>query len=303
MENLSIIVLSFNTKEVIDECLSKLKKAVNYSKKVLKNKIEVIVIDNNSSDGSVEMIGRKHSWISLKALKENTGFSKGNNIGMKESKYSFILLLNSDCYVNENILVDALKYFENNSDCSVLGCKLILPSGKPQISVGYLPNPINTIFWISGISKLFFIDKIVKPIHPNSISVIKQEAQVEWAMGAFFMLKRKVYEETGGMDENIFMYGEEVEWCKRIKDAGFKMFFVPKISATHLDKASSKGDLTKPLIAEFAGIKIYFKKHYRNWYPIISVIIKIFLIVRIIVFILIFDKQRVRAYQEALNVI
>ncbi len=301
--DLSVVVLSFNTKEITDKCLSNLKESIKYCNNLLKNDVEVIVIDNASTDGSHEMIQKKHSWVKFLPMKENTGFSRGNNIGMKKSKNPFILLLNSDAYVNKETLYLSLRYFEEKPECDVLGCKLILPNGKQQISVGYLPNPINTIFWISGLSKLPLVDLLVKPIHPNSVSAVNKEKKVEWAMGAFLILKREVFEKTKGFNEEIFMYGEEVEWCKRIKDMGFVMYFVPKISATHLDKASSKFNLEKPLINEFRGIKVYFRKHYRSWYSLISLIIKVFLLVRILIFGLLLDRQRVRAYTQALFVV
>lgn len=291
--DLSVVILSFNTKDITDMSLERLHKAVIFCKKELGNKIEVIVVDNASSDGTSSMIKKKYPWVKLIESKVNTGFSKGNNIGMKESKYPYILLLNSDCFLYEDTLVDALNYFKIREDCDMLGVRLILPSGKTQISVGYLPDPWNTMLWISGIGGS-------RPIHPRSVS--GSEMQVEWAMGAFLMLKREVFEATGGFDEDIFMYGEEVEWCKRIKDKGFKVFYVPSIRADHIDKASSGGNIEKPLISEFKGIKVYYKKHYKNWYFFISLFIKLFLVIRIIIFGAMLNFPRVRAYSKALAI-
>src|SRR5581483_8829367 len=218
---------------------------------------------------------------------ENTGFSKGNNIGMRESKYPFILLLNSDCFVTESALYDALNYFEQNPNCGLLGAKLILPNGRVQISNGYLYNPVNIFFWIAGLPW-------VAPIHPRK--VMDKVSEVGWVMGAFFMLRREVFEKTGGFDENIFMYGEEVEWCKRIRDKGFKIFYVPSVVAKHLDKASSKADASGPFVKEIRGVMYFTQKHYKSWYPIVNLIVKIFLVVRIVFFGLRQDEVRVRAY-------
>lgn len=299
--DLSIVILSYNTKNITDRCLSKLKKSIRYCKNKLKNEIEVIVVDNNSSDNSPEMIKRKYPWVKLIVSRTNTGFSRGNNIGMKASSKPFILLINSDTFVKENTLFQALGYFENNPECDLMGCRLILRDDKTQISVGFLPTPINIVLWISGLQILPFLDKFTQPFHPRNQSFVQDEKQVEWAMGAFFLMKRDVFTKTGGFNESIFMYGEEVEWCKRIKDLGFKMFYVPSIEVIHLDKASSNFNLEKPFFKEIKGTFRYFQLHYPNDYTWIKIVIKCFLALRLVIFTILNNKTRTRAYREALK--
>ncbi len=301
--DLSVIVLSFNTKDITNECLEKLKKAVDFAEKEIGLKSEVIVLDNASSDGSIDLISQKHSWVKLITSPVNTGFSGGNNLAMKECKGKHILLLNSDAFVKENTLIDAINFFESHPDCDVLGCKLEFAHGSLQPSAGYLPTPINTTFWISGLSLLPFADYFVKPIHPKNDSFFEKMRQVEWVMGAFFMLNREVYERTKGFDDSIFMYGEEVEWCKRIEKKGFKMYYCPDFSITHLDKASSKGELAKPLLNEVKGLVRYFHQHYKNNYFIIKIILGFFLTLRLIIFTILGKSSRRKAYFEALKII
>lgn len=299
--DLSVIVLSYNTKDITDECLTKLKEAAGYCEKTLQNSVEVIVIENASSDSSAEMIKKKHPWVNLIISKTNTGFSGGNNLGMKKSSKPFILLLNSDAFVQKETLSTALQYFADHEECGVLGCQLRFADGRVQPSAGFLPTPFNTIFWISGFALLPFFNKLAPPIHPKDKAFFGHEHQVEWVMGAFFMLKREVYTKTGGFDESIFMYGEEVELCKRIKDLGYKMFYVPEFFITHLDKASSKFLLEKPLLNEIKGIVRYFHQHYPKDYSYVRLVIWFSLMLRIFAFAILGKGQRIKAYKEALS--
>ncbi|MDO8498432.1 MAG: glycosyltransferase family 2 protein [bacterium] len=301
--NLSVIVLSFNTKEITDECLKRLQSSVVSCQKKLRNKIEVIVVENASSDGSLEMVQQRHPWVKLIVSHENTGFSKGNNIGMKASQYPYILLLNSDSYVEEGTLETSLRYFESHPNCDALGCRQILPNGNIQVSAGFLPTPLNTILWISGLNIIPGVEKLVKPIHPRDKSFLNHEHQAEWVMGAFFMMTREVYEKTGGFDESIFMYGEEVELSKRINDLGFQIFYVPSITITHLDKASSQHLWEKPLLNEIKGLVRFFKQHYPQSYFLIKIVLALSLALRLVIFTLLRNTQRQKAYWQALTVI
>lgn len=293
--DLSVIILSYNTKEITHRCLMHLKAAKRHCEKELGNKIEIIVVDNGSEDGSAEMIKEDHPDVKLLALKENTGFSKGNNVGMVKSKYPIILLLNSDVYVEQESLYKALAYFRVNLNCDVLGSKLKYPSGKLQPSSGNLPNFLNTIFWIMGIPTL-------NAFHPTSRAYFSKAHQVGWVTGAFFMLKRQVFEKTGGFDENLFLYMEEVEWCKRILDHGFKIWYVPQVEVTHLHGASSRNPQIL-YIQELKGIKHYFRKYYPGGYFLLRMFLVLGLILRVIVFSLLGRTQRARAYVEGLSVI
>src|SRR3990167_11505617 len=185
--NLSVVILSYNTKDVTGRCLAKALAAKEYCEKKLKNKVEVIVLDNASADGSALAIKKDFPKVKLIAQKENLGFAKGNNLVMQKIKNPFILLLNSDCYLQEESLYKAIAYFRVNLNCDVLGARLNYASGLLQPSAGSLPNILNIIFWIFGL----------RGFHPNNKSYFSKAHPVGWIMGAFFMLKRQVFERTG----------------------------------------------------------------------------------------------------------
>lgn len=304
MLDLSIIVLSYNTKDITNECLMRLRLSVDRCQRKLGNEIEVIVLDNASKDGSWEMIEQKHKWVKLIKSKVNTGYSGGNNTGLKRAKFPIILLLNSDVFVEEDTLVRVLEYFKN-PNCDVLGPKLLFDDGSFQPSAGNLPNPLNTIFWILGISLIPGIGEFTTPFHPSYKSFFESPTVVPvgWITGAFFMFKREVYKKVGGFDERIFMYMDEVEFCKRIKNAGFQIWYIPSIKVTHLHGTSSKFNPHLAFVNELKGLRYYLKKYYSGSYWLVRMFLIVGLILRVMAFSILGKTKRARAYVEGLGVI
>ena len=291
--NLSVVILSFNTKDITSRCLSKLKIAKEYCEGRLKNKIQTIVLDNGSQDGTAQMIKSDFPWVKLIISKENLGFSKGNNLAMKQVKNPFVLLLNSDVYLEEESLYKAMAYFRVNLNCDVLGARLNYATGVLQLSAGGLPNPLNIISWIFGL----------RGFHPKAKKYFSKAHPVGWVMGAFFMLKKEVFDKTGGFDENLFMHMEEIEWCKRINDHKFQVWYVPQVSVVHLHGASTNFDLTASFLNELKGIKYYLLKHYRAYYLPVKLFLVFGLILRVIAFSILGKTKRARVYMEGLKVI
>lgn len=301
--DLSVIILSYNTKDITARCLEKVRTAKEYSEKRLKNKVEVIVVDNASSDGSAQMVKSDFPWVKLVASKENLGFSRGNNIAMEESKNPLVLLLNSDVYVEEESLYKAIAYFRVNLNCDSLGAKLTYASGALQPSAGSLPNPLNIIFWILGLSLLPVVNQLIPPFHPKDRKYFSKAHRVGWVMGAFLMLKREIFTKTGGFDEKLFMHMEEVEWCKRITDKKYKIWYAPQISVVHLHGASTNFDLSSSFLNELKGIKYYLRKHYGIFYLPVKLSMVLGLLLRILAFAILRKPKRVRVYMEGLKVI
>ncbi|MBI2314618.1 glycosyltransferase family 2 protein [Candidatus Daviesbacteria bacterium] len=301
--DLTVIILSFNTKDVTSRCLSKLKLTKEYCEARLKNKVGVIVLDNGSSDNSAQMIKADFPWVKLIVSKENLGFSKGNNLALKQAKNPFILLLNSDVYLEEESLYKALAYFRVNLNCDVSGARLNYATGNLQPSAGNLPNPLNIIFWILGLSLIPVINKLVPSFHPKDKKYFSKAHPAGWIMGAFFMLKKEVLEKTTGFDEKFFMHMEEIEWCKRIKDKNFKIWYVPQVSVIHLHGASTNFDLSSSFLNELKGIKYYLLKHYHNFYLFVKLFLVAGLILRVIAFSILGKTKRAKIYMEGLRVI
>ncbi len=299
---ISVIICTYNTKTLTLICLDNLKKSIAK----LGKPVETIVIENGN-DGTGKLIKKEYPWVKLIEPKENTGFAKGNNLGIrsanKNSKY--YLLLNSDALIKEETLTKAVAFMENHK-VDVLGCKLLLEDGTLQASGGYLPNPISVVAWIWGLDLIPVINTFLRPVHPKNKSLFDENNEFGWVMGAFLFLKKEVIEATKGMDENLFMYMEEVEWCKRIRDSGFSIWYTPSFEITHLDKASSKADPSKIkqiFKTEILGIIYYLKKYYNLQLFWLIPAIRIGLIARIIAFSLIGNNMRKVAYLETLKAI
>ena len=251
-----------------------------------------------TTDGSGGMILRKHPWVNLVTSKENLGFAKGNNLGFKKTnpKNKYLLLLNSDAFIRKDTLIKSVKYFEENNKCDVLGCKLENKDGKLQPSAGYLPTPLSVSLWMMGLNRF--------GVHPKNKGFFKKSKEVGWVTGAFIFMKREVFEKTHGFDEKLFMYMEEVEWCKRAKNLGYRIFYTPGFSITHLDKASAQGlpeNLTKVYRFEILGLKYYLGKYYHGHLIYLLPVIKLGIVARLIVFKFLGRELRQKAYSQLLK--
>ncbi len=267
---LSIIIVSFNTKKLLKECLGSIVKfdqRLDFSGKEIRADreeiipAEIIVVDNGSTDGSVEWLKAKSSpapvgagQVKLKAVfnNKNLGFGGANNQGMKKAKGEYFLLLNSDTFLTQAAISQTLFWLSSRPEYDLVGCRLLNKSRSPQFSVGRFPDLFNVFL-------MLFLDHLFKKqLVMDSPDEVKS---VDWLMGAFILLRKDVFRQTKGFDEKIFMYMEEVEWCYRIKKEGFNVGFYPGASITHLGGASSSSR-TEPIVHIYRGLVYFYKKHY-----------------------------------------
>jgi hypothetical protein len=250
--DLSIIIVSFNTKAITKNCLDSINRSLLNSK----IKYEIIVVDNDSHDGSKEMLekyakDRKNKTIYLQT-NANLGFGKGNNLGVKNAKGKYILLINSDTIVLNRAIEKLFDFYLKNEDkIHFLGPKLLNKDLTPQPSAAYfftLPVVFVALFlkgdyW--GLTRF----------SPNKL------CQVDWVSGACILTKKSYYNRLGGFDKNIFIYMEEVDLLYRAKKIGLNTYFYPKSQIIHLGSASSGGK-TFPILQVYKGFLFFYKKHY-----------------------------------------
>ena len=217
--DISIILVNFNTKDVI---FSAINSCLEEGSKVKK---EIIVVDNGSMDGSYEFLREKFRNIPDVILiknKENLGFSKAVNIALKISKGSYKFLLNSDTKITKHIISDIISFFERDKKIGVIGTKLILPDGTTQKSCFNFPSFGNAIseYWLGkkNAYSSFYNDNIT---------------EVDAVVGASFLIAPEAYKKVGLFDEKYFMYFEDLDYCRRVKKAGFKVIYYPKASVFH----------------------------------------------------------------------
>ncbi len=258
MIDLSIIIVSYNNKEKLRVTLD----AVYKSK--TKYSYEVIVVDNDSKDNSVEMV--ENQFPTAKVIRNaNNGFSKGNNVGLDASEGEVILFLNPDTAVEENVIEECLTKIQSDSEIGFLTCRLVKEDGLPDLAARRsFPNPVNALARFTYLDKIFptkFGGYNMRAVSDQS------EHQVDAMAGAFMMVRREVLEKIGQWDEEFFMYGEDIEYCYRAKQAGYKNIYFPKVTTRHFKGQSSKKTPYFSLYHFHNAMWIFYRKHYKSKYP------------------------------------
>lgn len=262
--DLSIIILSFNTKDLLRDCLNSLKRVER------EISFEVIVADNGSVDGSLLMVKKEFPSVTVLDNKTNVGFAKGNNAARKIAKGKYVLFLNSDTVVYKGVLKECVDFLKKNPDVGAITCKLVLANGKVDKDIRRrFPTP-----WVSfnrlvlGNGRLYWYEDI----SPNKIH------EVDAIQGAFHLSPRRVLDEVNWFSEDYFLDGEDIDLCYKIREAGYKIYYYPKVKILHL-KGASKGKYeTKkkvPLasrlkfrMASVNSMEIFYKKHLWKRYPV-----------------------------------
>jgi GT2 family glycosyltransferase len=271
---LSIVILSYNTKNLLKNCLKSLEKVRN------EVNFEVIVSDNGSTDGSSEMLEKDFKEVILIRNGKNLGFAAGNNRARKYCNGEFILFLNSDTATEKDTLKSCVKYLNEHQDVGALTCKIVLPDGSldkdsrrsfitPWIGLTHLYLKLDRMFPGSKLFAKYWYGYI----SPDEIH------EVDAIQGAFFLTRKKILDEVDWFDEDYFLDGEDIDLCWRIKEKGWKIIYYPKVSITHI-KGATKGknkerkyiSFREKLKYRMSGVnsmEIFVKKRLWNRYPLI----------------------------------
>lgn len=233
MKNLSILIVSFNTRNILRECL---RRVYAFCRDM---DPEVIVVDNASRDGSPEMVRSEFPEALLIESQENLGFAGGNNLGLKVAAGRYVLLLNSDAYLLPGVLQSTLRFMEETPRCGLLGVKLTGEDGAMQPCARMLPTPWRKFLVISGISARFPKSRW---LGGPDYSWWAHDAprDVGWVPGAYLLVRREVLDSIGFMDERYFLYFEETDYCLQAARAGWRVMIYPGVSVIHLGGESSK---------------------------------------------------------------
>ena len=255
--DVSVVVVSYNTKDILKNCLDSLKNE--------NLKMQIIVSDNGSTDGSAEMIKKQktHTWCAFELLEnnENLGFAAGNNRAKKHVKSDYVLFLNSDTIVEKNSIKTPLHYIKAHDDVGAITCKVVLPNGKldPDTRRAF-PTPLTALKHFTGFSKTYRY----LHIHEDEVH------DVDAIQGAFLLTRKSILDKVGWFDEDYFLDGEDIDLCWRIKQVGYRLIYYPLSKITHIKKASKKTDRKKSLKSVLRGVEameIFYKKHLKQTYP------------------------------------
>ena len=252
---LSIIVVTWNGKKYALECIASLKSQPSLLS------IEIIVVDNGSTDGTPEAIRTEFPDVTLIENRANLGFAKANNIGMASSRGKYVCLVNSDVVIPPGCLEKMVEFMGVHPEIGVLGPKMVSPDGGIGASVMRLPTVWNTLCCALGMHKVFPRSALLGGFSMDAYSYDAVD-NVEVLTGWFWMIPRKALQMVGGLDEQFFMYGEDIDWCHRFLDAGWQVVFYPDAGALHYGAASS-GEAPMRFYVEMRRANLqYFRKHH-----------------------------------------
>ncbi len=242
---LSVIVVNYNTRDLLLECLYSLKKH-------LRSNFEVIVVDNNSKDKSAAAVRSEFPNVHLIKLEENRGFGFANNVGMREAQGDIFWLLNTDTKVNASPH-PVLNFMEKNQ-VGIVGSRLVLPNGSDQ------PFVCGDFFSLATPFKFKKLMPFSQPCWCKS-----NPLEVDWVTGASMFVSRRVYEVTGGFDEDFFMYFEDQDFCYRAKNHGFKIYYYPQFSVEHKVGQSFDNDRAIMKKNYYASMRRFIRKTRPPW--------------------------------------
>lgn len=294
---LSIIIPSFNTREILLNCIDSI---IKHTKGI---KYEIILIENGSKDGSLPALkayAAKHSEVILIDAKKNLGFGLANNLGAERAKGEYLLFLNSDTLVFDNALKESVENLQKHPKVGVYSCRLLNADHTVQQSGGHFPTFWNVFAWQFFIDDLPIIGSLIPSFHPAK-SQYDKDQQMDWVTGAFMIVPKKIFDEAGGFDKNIFMYTEEMELTYRIAKLGYTALFQNKPAIIHLGGASGGSFLA--LTSEVENMIYFWKKHMPSWQvPFIRFAFFCGSLLRVLIFgIIKGDEKARRIYVKALR--
>ncbi|MGH2574517.1 MAG: glycosyltransferase, partial [Ignavibacteria bacterium] len=241
------------------------------------------IVDNNSFDGSVQHLKSKFTSdkrIKLIENKINLGFAKANNLGSTEANGKYILILNPDTVLQEDTIEKTIKFYEKDGMIGLVTCKLVLPNGKLDLACRRsFPTPSVAFYRMLGLSRLFPLSKTFGKYNLTYLNE-NQSYEVDAVCGAFMLIRKSIYEKLGGFDEDYFMYGEDLDFCYRLKKEGYKICYYSDTSAIHFKGESTRKSSISYVSSFYGAMRIFFEKNMKSNLGLINIFIKLSILYR-----------------------
>jgi GT2 family glycosyltransferase len=253
---LSVIIVNFNVKHFLEQCLYSVRKC---SRGI---EVETIVVDNNSTDGSITYLKPRFPEVHFIANDSNIGFAKACNMGLGIASGEFILFLNPDTILPEDCFERCIEFFKTHSDCGALGVQMVDGSGTfLKESKRSFPSPLTSLYKLFGLSLLFPKSKVFGRYHLGNLDR-HQDHEVDVLAGAYLMVRKKLLDEVGSFDEDFFMYGEDVDLSYRIQKAGYKNYYFSGTTIIHFKGESTRRGSLNYVRMFYQAMSIFVRKHY-----------------------------------------
>ncbi len=258
--DLSIIIISWNTRELLAECLESVYATMP------DRTFEILVVDNASRDGSAQMVRERFPQVRLIENRENVGFARANNQALRESHGEYLLLLNSDTVVRPGAFETMLQFMNRYSSVGACGPRLVSPDGSVQVSCGQLPTFSRLLSDLTGLSSINGHDEVLVGDKPR---------RVGWVQGACLLIRREAIGDVGLLDEDYFMYSEEMDWCYRASVVGWGLCYVPAARVIHYGGQSAARAPVQKRTQLYSSKLLYVRKH-QGWtrYALLKMVTK-----------------------------
>ena len=261
-EGVSVIIVNFNGGELLTECV----------RSVLQSTVpvQVLVSDNNSSDGSIELlksqIQDKHLHVEMN--NQNLGFAKGANMVVPLTAGEYLLFLNPDCVIQSDVIEDMVREVDERSDVGMAGCLILNSDGSEQAGCRRrVPTPVRTLIRVLHLDRPFpFMREKGMLLHQKPLPTEPEEQEA--ISGAFMLVKREAMEDVGLMDEGYFLHCEDLDWCMRFRIKGWKILFVPNVEIFHAKGGSSHSIPVRVEWHKHKGMVRFYRKFFRHQYPL-----------------------------------
>ncbi len=255
MSQISVIIVSWNARNYLRDCLTSIREAGGSLVR------EIIVVDNASSDGSPDMVAAEFPEVKLIPAGANLGFARANNLGIKQASGSFLALVNSDVIVHPGCFEQLTRILESRKEVGLVGPRITGGDGRLQLTCRRLPS-----FW-NLTCRALALDLVLSRWPLFSGFEMRHWdygnlAEVEVLSGCFWLARKSAVEQVGGLDERFFFYAEDLDWCKRFHDVGWKVLFVPEATATHFGGGSSSNAPLRYSIEMLRANLVYWNKHH-----------------------------------------
>ncbi|HUX86624.1 MAG TPA: glycosyltransferase family 2 protein [Chloroflexota bacterium] len=266
MSELAIVIVNFNVRDLLRDCLRSLDRARTGLI------VDVWVVDNASTDGSAEMVASEFSWVNLRTTQANLGYARANNLALREILTAaptrglprYVMLLNPDTEVPSDALTGLMQYLDSDSDVGAVGPRLLLANGQLDLACRRsFPTPEVALYRMTGLSRVFPRSARFGRYNLAYLPV-DAVAEVDSVVGACMVVRGEVLVKVGLLDEAFFMYGEDLDWALRIKQFGWKIVYNGRVVVYHYKRASSSQRSVESLIAFYRAMLIFFEKHYAS---------------------------------------
>jgi GT2 family glycosyltransferase len=259
---LSVIIVHWNTCQLLDRCLNTLSKELQ-ALNLFNTGSEVFVVDNNSADGSATTVANNHPWVKLIANKENLGFARANNQALQLASGKYILLLNPDTEIYSGALGSLIAFLDHHHRAGIVAPQLINTNGSIQASCRTFPSFKGLFYELIGLSRLMPPGSSTRNYKMLDWGH-DDERQVDQPEGACLLIRKELFSQIGLFDEGFFMLFEEVDWCYRAKQAGWEIWFTPNAKVLHHLGQAINQVKTKMILSSHRGLYRYWYKHHRH---------------------------------------